>query len=147
MGQKSRLQRVLRAPANDQRMQAVLAVELVVLQRVDHVETDQPKHDGRRQYDRQKGALLQDQPAIFDWEKVEGSFDREPRAQRRQGQSQTEENVREIREAFGQRIKADTKQRNRRKVKTDSVDEVTRDDESETAQQTKRPRARQRDFS
>src|SRR6266581_1173165 len=40
--QESRLQRVLRTPPNDQRMQAVPAVELVVLQCVDNVEADQP---------------------------------------------------------------------------------------------------------
>src|SRR5205807_266442 len=144
--QQGRLLRVLRAPANDQRMQAVLAVEFVVLQRVNDVETDQPKHDSSRHYDRQKGTLLQDQPALLDREKIETSFDREPRANGREGKSQAEENVREIREAFGQRIKAHRKQGNRRKVKTDWIDEITRDDKSKATQQTKHPRARQRNL-
>ena len=105
------------------------------------------RKNGRRQNDQQKGAPFQDQPAIFDWKKIEAAFDREPGADRRQSQSQAEENVREIGEPFGQRIKADTKQPDRRKVKTDWIDEVTRDDKSSAAQPTKRPRASQRDFS
>ena len=55
--------------------------------------------------------------------------------------------MREIREAFGQRIKTDHTQSYRRQVKTDFVDEITGDDETKAAQQTKHPRARQRNLS
>jgi len=75
---------------------------LVVLQRVNDVETI--RQNTTAAASRSAERRSSSGPAShFDWEKVEGSFDREPRAQRRQGQSQTEENVREIREAFGQR--------------------------------------------
>ena len=53
---KAARQGVARAPAHDQRMQAVLAVEFIILQGVDDVETDEPEDDGDGQQHRQQGA-------------------------------------------------------------------------------------------
>src|ERR1035437_360781 len=49
--EKRRLQSVLRPPRDDERTQAVCFVELVILQRVNDVEADEPQHDGQCEND------------------------------------------------------------------------------------------------
>src|SRR5437762_11197373 len=103
-------------------MQLMRAVELVILQRVNDVEADEPEHDRRRQQQRQDRAFAQ-------WLECEAVLDREPRADGRQREGYTEKHVREIGEALGERIKADEKQRHGREVKTDFVQQETRSEE------------------
>ena len=43
------MQRVLRSPRDDQRVQALGSIEFIVLQRIDDVKTHQPKHNRRCQ--------------------------------------------------------------------------------------------------
>ena len=113
-------QRVLRPPRHDERVQAVRLVELVILQRVDDVEADQPQHDRQREHDHlqnfQRGNVR--------------AFHRQPRADRRQRQREAEKNVRVIREPFGQRIKTNHHQRDRREVKAERIEKITGGDQA-----------------
>lgn len=45
-------ERIFLSPRDDERMQAVRFVELVILQRVNDVETDEPQNHSQRQYNR-----------------------------------------------------------------------------------------------
>ena len=125
-------------------MQSLFLIKLVILQGVYDVETDQPKYHSYRQQQWQHGAVLQRLPAVARWEQAEIPFHRQPRSQRRQRQRQAQEDMREIREPLRQRIEADKKERDRRKIKADRVDPIACRNQARRAQQAKRPRFPQR---
>jgi hypothetical protein len=52
MDEEGELQRILRAPAHDQGMKAVGAVEFVILDGVNDVESDQPADNSQREDNR-----------------------------------------------------------------------------------------------
>ena len=126
-------------------MQAVCAVEFIVLQRVNDVEANEPEDNGPGQNQGKEGAFLQQEPSVFDGEKIKAALDRQPGADGGQRQGEAEINVSEIREAFGQRIKANQEKRHGRKIETSPVDEVTGDNQPQAAQQAKRAGSAQRD--
>ena len=118
--EKRRGQRVLRPPRHDERAQAVRFVELVILQRVNDVEADEPQHDGQRE----RGHLQNFQRRNI------RAFHRQPRADRRERQREAEKNVRVIREPFRQRIKTNHHQRDRRKIKAQRIQKITGRDQT-----------------
>ena len=90
------------------------AIKLVVLQRVDDVESDQPEdHRGR-----QNGGA-------YHSTENRRPLHRQPCADRRQSQRESQKDMGEIREPFGQRIKADHQKSHGRKVKARAVDKIT----------------------
>ncbi len=109
------LQRVLRSPRHDQRVQAVRPIEFVILQRVDDVEADEPEHNRRGEREHLKDFQRRNVCA----------FDRQPRANRRQRQRDSEKDMRVIREALGQRIKTNHDQRDGREIETKWVKKKT----------------------
>src|SRR5437667_10869696 len=110
MRQESGFQRVVRTPANDQRMQAMFSVELIVLERVDDIEADEPKDDGHGQDQGKECALLENQPSIFDGKELEAAFERQPRAEGRERQGEAEEEEGKISHALGVSGKTDKHQ-------------------------------------
>ena len=132
-----RAQGVLRPPRHDERAQSLRLVELVILQRVDDVEADEPQHHGERE----RGHLHNFQCGNL------RALHRQPRADGREREREAEENVCVIREPFRDRVKADDKQRDGRKHETKQVQPITGDEQSGGAQQPQRPRARQRNLA
>ena len=113
-------QRVFRSPRHDERAQAVRFVELVILQRVNDVEADEPQHDGERE----RGHLQNFQSGNV------RALHRQPRADGRERERDAEKNVRVIREPFRQRIKTNHHQRHRRKIKTKRIQKIAGGDQA-----------------
>ena len=120
-------QRVLRPPRHDERAQAVRFVELVILQRVNDVEADEPQNHGEREQRHlqnfQDGNIR--------------AFHRQPRADGREREREAEKNMRVIREPFRQRIKTNQHQRDRRKIKAQRIQKITGGDQARAGQSAK----------
>ena len=135
--EKRRRQRVLRPPRHHERMQPVRFVELVILQRVNDVEADEPQHDGQRE----RGHLQNFQQRNI------RAFHRQPRADGRERQRDAEKNVRVIREPLRERIKTNHHERHRRKVKAQRIQKITGGNQPRRRQNAEQNRARQRNLS
>ena len=147
MREEGRAQGVERPPRDDDGAQADAFVELVILQRVDDVEADQPKHDRDREQDREEAAVRERDRTIAQRKQIEAPAHREPRAQRREREREAEPDVRVVGEAFRERVKADEKQRDGREVEAKGIQEIRRRHESRTAESAKRDGADERDLA
>src|SRR5688572_4791734 len=106
---EGKLKRVFWAPADDEGMEAVGAVEVVVLDGIDDVEADQPADDGEREDDGRD---------------VELPADGEPSADGSEGEGDAEVDVGEVGEALRERIKTDDGEGDGGEKEAEPVDEV-----------------------
>jgi hypothetical protein len=121
------------SPRHDERVQAVRLVELVILQRVNDVEADEPQHDRQRE----RGHLQN-----FQYGNIR-SFHRQPRADGREREREAEKNVRVIREPLRQRIKTNHHERDGRQDKNKADSESSWRQPTRAAGQAKQPGAEQ----